>query len=157
MGSWEVRLTWLDCNQRSYIWIFGWTLREDVRLACAQTPELSFDLHLPFQLLAKEQKNNVCKYIPAIHRRFLSGFFLREGGRLYTGYIGARSAKLRSSLAFLPIIARLIFSGVSGIRQPSLPSLQIPVGWMYLALFLWRESCIFASFHFHESCTFAWG
>ena len=63
MGSWEVRLTWLDCNQRSYIWIFGWTLREDVRLACAQTPELSFDLHLPFQLLAKEQKNNVCKYI----------------------------------------------------------------------------------------------
>ena len=170
MGSWEVRLTWLDCNQRSYIWIFGWTLREDVRLACAQTPELSFDLHLPFQLLAKEQKNNVCKYIPAIHRRFLSWFFLREGGRLYTGYIGARSAKLqrtlspwpmkllwRSSLAFLQIIARLIFSGVSGIRQPSLPSLQIPVGWMYLALFLWRESCIFASFHFHESCTFAWG
>ena len=157
MGSWEVRLTWLDCNQRSYIWIFGWTLREHVRLACAQTPELSFDLHLPFQLLAKEQKNNVCKYIPAIHRRFLSWFFLREGGRLYTGYIGARSAKLRSSLAFLPIIARLIFSGVSGIRQPSLPSLQIPVGWMYLALFLWRESCIFASFRFHESCRFAWG
>ena len=32
-------MTWLDCNQRSYIWIFGWTLREDVRLACAQTPE----------------------------------------------------------------------------------------------------------------------
>ena len=29
-------------------------------VACAQTPELSFDLHLPFQLLAKEQKNNVC-------------------------------------------------------------------------------------------------
>ena len=29
-GSWEVRLTWLDCNQRSYIWIFGWTSREDI-------------------------------------------------------------------------------------------------------------------------------
>ena len=56
MGSWEVRLTWLDCNQRSYIWIFGWTLREDVRLACAQTPELFFDLPVPFQLSAKEQK-----------------------------------------------------------------------------------------------------
>ena len=56
MGSWEVRLTWLDCNQRSYIWIFGWTLREDVRLACAQAPELFFDLHLPFQLSAKEKK-----------------------------------------------------------------------------------------------------
>ena len=57
MESWEVRLTWLDCNQRSYIWIFGWTLREDVRLACAQTPELFFDLHVPFQLSAKERKN----------------------------------------------------------------------------------------------------
>ena len=56
MASWEVRLTWLDCNQRSYIWIFGWTLREDVRLACAQTPEQFFDLHVPFQLSAKEQK-----------------------------------------------------------------------------------------------------
>ena len=33
MGYWEVHLTWLDSNQRSYIWIFGWTLREDVRLA----------------------------------------------------------------------------------------------------------------------------
>ena len=65
MGSWEVRLTWLDRNQRSYIWIFGWTLREDVRLAsCAQTLELFFDLHVPFQLSAKEQKNNLCKYIP---------------------------------------------------------------------------------------------
>ena len=49
-------MTWLDCNQRSYIWIFGWTLREDVRLACAQTPELFFDLPVPFQLSAKEQK-----------------------------------------------------------------------------------------------------
>ena len=49
-------MTWLDCNQRSYIWIFGWTLREDVRLACAQTPELFFDLHVSFQLSAKEQK-----------------------------------------------------------------------------------------------------
>ena len=56
MGSWEVRLTWLDCNQRSYIWIFGWTLREDVWLACTQTPELFFNLHVPFQLSAKEQK-----------------------------------------------------------------------------------------------------
>ena len=64
MGSWEVRLTWLDCNKRSYIWIFGWTLREDVRLACAKTPELFFDLHVPFQLSAKEQKNDLCKCIP---------------------------------------------------------------------------------------------
>ena len=39
-------------------------LREDVRLACAQMPELFFDLHGPFQLSAKEQKNNLCKYIP---------------------------------------------------------------------------------------------
>ena len=31
MGSWQVRLTWLDYNQR-YL-NFGWTLREDVRLA----------------------------------------------------------------------------------------------------------------------------
>ena len=59
----EVRLTWLDCSQRSYIWFFGWTLREDVRLACAQTPELFFDLHVPFQLSPKEQ-NNLCKCIP---------------------------------------------------------------------------------------------
>ena len=64
MGSWKVCLTWFDCNQRSYIWIFGWTLREDVRLACAQTPELFFDLHVPFQLSVKEQKNNLSKYIP---------------------------------------------------------------------------------------------
>ena len=63
MESWEVRLTWLDCNQRSYIWIFGWTLCEDVRLACAQTPEQFFDLHVPFQLSAKEQKNNLSKCI----------------------------------------------------------------------------------------------
>ena len=49
-------MIWLDCNQRSYIWVFGWTLREDVRLACAQTQELFFDLLVPFQLLAKEQK-----------------------------------------------------------------------------------------------------
>ena len=68
MGSWEVRLTWLDCNQRSYIWIFGWTLREDVRLACAQTPELFFDLHVPFQLSPKEQ-NNLCKCIPEHDKR----------------------------------------------------------------------------------------
>ena len=63
-GSWEVRLTWLDCSQRSYIQIFGWTLREDVRLARSQTPELFFDLLVPFQLSAKEQKNNLCKCIP---------------------------------------------------------------------------------------------
>ena len=49
-------MTWLDCNRRSYTWIFGWTLREDVRLACAQMPELFFDLHVSFQLSAKEQK-----------------------------------------------------------------------------------------------------
>ena len=64
MGSWEVRLTRLDCNQRSYIWIFGWTLREDVRLACARTLELFYDLHVPFQLSEKEQTNNLCKFIP---------------------------------------------------------------------------------------------
>ena len=52
----EVRLTWLDCSQRSLYLVFGRTLREDVRLACAQTPELFFDLHVPFQLSAKEQK-----------------------------------------------------------------------------------------------------
>ena len=63
-GSWEVRLTWLDCSQRSYIQFFGWTLREDVRLARSQTPELFFDLLVPFQLSAKEQKNNLCKCIP---------------------------------------------------------------------------------------------
>ena len=37
-------MTWLDSNQRSYIWIFGWTLREDVRLASVQTTELFFEL-----------------------------------------------------------------------------------------------------------------
>ena len=63
-GSWEVRLTWLDCNQRSYIWIFGWTLREDVWLACAQTPELFVNLPVAFQLSAKEQENNLRKCIP---------------------------------------------------------------------------------------------
>ena len=46
-GSWEVHLTWLDCNHLQ---------SEDVRLACAQTPELFFDLPVPFQLSAKEQK-----------------------------------------------------------------------------------------------------
>ena len=56
MRFWEVCLTWLDCNQTSYNWSFGWTLHEDVRLACAQTPELFFDLHVPFKLSAKEQK-----------------------------------------------------------------------------------------------------
>ena len=56
MGSWEVRLTWLDCNQRSYIWIFGWTLREDVRLACVQTPELFFELHVPVMIHRISQK-----------------------------------------------------------------------------------------------------
>ena len=34
-------MTWLDCNHLQ---------REDVRLACAQTPELFFDLPVPFQL-----------------------------------------------------------------------------------------------------------
>ena len=33
----------------------GGTLREDVRLACAQTPELFFDLHVPFQLSPKNK------------------------------------------------------------------------------------------------------
>ena len=57
IGS-KVRLTWLDCNQRSYIWVFGWTLPDDVRLALgrAQTPELFFDLLVPIRLSAKEQK-----------------------------------------------------------------------------------------------------
>ena len=31
-------------------------MREDVRLACAQTPELFFDLPVSFQMSAKEQK-----------------------------------------------------------------------------------------------------
>ena len=38
-GSWEVRLTWLDSNQRSYIWIFGWTLREGASLS---SPDFSW-------------------------------------------------------------------------------------------------------------------
>ena len=59
MGSWAVRLTWLDCNQRSYIWSFGWTLRVYVRLACAQTPKLFFDLHVPFN---SQRKNNKIIY-----------------------------------------------------------------------------------------------
>ena len=82
MGSWEVRLTWLDCNQRSYIWSFGWTLRKDVRLACTQTPELFFDLLVAFQLSAKGQKINLCKWrlTTAIHRRLLSRFFSEGGG-----------------------------------------------------------------------------
>ena len=63
MGSWELRLTWLNCNQRSYIRFFVWTLSEDVRLTCTRTPELFFDLHVPFQLSPKEQ-NNSCKCIP---------------------------------------------------------------------------------------------
>ena len=85
-------LTWLDCNQRSYIWIFGWTLRKDVQLDCAQMPELFFDLHVPFQLSAKKQNKKFVqmytgtRLTTAIHRRLLSRFFLREGGRLYTGY-----------------------------------------------------------------------
>ena len=54
-GSWEVGLTCLVCNHLQ---------REDVRLACAQTPELFFDLPVPFQLSAIEQKNNLCKCIP---------------------------------------------------------------------------------------------
>ena len=84
-GSWEVRLTWLNCNQRCYIWIFGWTLREDIRLAFAHTRELFFDLHVPFQLSAKKtmQMPTGTWLTTAIRRRLL---FLREGGRLYTGY-----------------------------------------------------------------------
>ena len=34
-------------NERSYIWILVWTLREDVRLACVNTPGLFFGLHVP--------------------------------------------------------------------------------------------------------------
>ena len=34
-------------NQRSYIWILVWTLREDVQLACVNTPGLFFGLHVP--------------------------------------------------------------------------------------------------------------
>ena len=71
-------LTWLDCNQRSYIWIFGWTLRKDVQLACAQMPELFFDLNVPFQLSAKKQNKKFVqmytgtRLTTAIHRRLLS-------------------------------------------------------------------------------------
>ena len=42
-----------------YIWIFGWTLREDVRLACAQTPELIFDLHEPFPATVNDRKKKI--------------------------------------------------------------------------------------------------
>ena len=52
----EVRLTWLHSNQRSYAWIFGWTLRKDVRLACVQTPGLFFDLHVPVMIHRISQK-----------------------------------------------------------------------------------------------------
>ena len=84
-------MTWLDCNQRSYIWIFGWTLREDVRLICAQTLELFFYLHVPFQLSAKEQK---IIYVNVYRNTINDGdsqtsplpIFLEGGGRLYTGY-----------------------------------------------------------------------
>ena len=31
-------------NQRPYFWILEWTLREDVQLACVQTPGLFFGL-----------------------------------------------------------------------------------------------------------------
>ena len=55
-GCWEVRLTWLDSDQRSYFWSFGWTLREDVRLACLQTPELFFDLHVAVMIQRISQK-----------------------------------------------------------------------------------------------------
>ena len=59
MESWEVHLMWLDYNQRSsYIWIFTWTLLEDVRLACVQTPELYFDLHVPVMILIELAKSN---------------------------------------------------------------------------------------------------
>ena len=45
-------MTWLECNHLQ---------REDVRLTCAQTPELFFDLPVPFQL-AKEQKKNYANF-----------------------------------------------------------------------------------------------
>ena len=56
MRCWEVCLTWLDSDQRSYFWSFGWTLREDVRLACLQMPELFFDLHVPVMIHRISQK-----------------------------------------------------------------------------------------------------
>ena len=69
-------MTWLDCNQRSYIWIFGWTLRDDVRLACAQMPELFFDPHVPFQLSAKNQKIIYANIrIPAVSKAHLLEFY----------------------------------------------------------------------------------
>ena len=84
-------MTWLDCNQGSYIWIFGWTLREDVRLACAQTPELFFDLPVSFKLSAKEQK---IIYANLYLNTIINGdsqtsplpIFPEGVGRLYTGY-----------------------------------------------------------------------
>ena len=51
-------MTRLECNQiSSYIWIFGWTLLEDVRLACVQTPELYFDLQVPVMILIELAKS----------------------------------------------------------------------------------------------------
>ena len=43
-------------NQRSHIWILAWTLREDVRLACVQTPGLFFGLHVPVMTHRIRQK-----------------------------------------------------------------------------------------------------
>ena len=43
-------------NQRSYIWILAWTLREDVRLACVQMPGLFFGLHVPVMTHRIRQK-----------------------------------------------------------------------------------------------------
>ena len=42
-------------NQRYYIWILVWTLRENVRLACVNTPGLFFGLHVPVMTLRIRQ------------------------------------------------------------------------------------------------------
>ena len=49
-------MIWLDCNRRSYIWIFGRTLREDVRLACAQTPPAIFRPTCAFSTVSERTK-----------------------------------------------------------------------------------------------------
>ena len=43
-------------NQRSYIWILVWTLCEEVRLACVQTPGLFFGVHVPVMTHRIRQK-----------------------------------------------------------------------------------------------------
>ena len=44
----------------------------------------------------------------AIHRRLLSRFFLREGGRLYTGYHNSRSQNGRKTTPSAPAVCRRI-------------------------------------------------